>query len=152
MKRHQKGFTLIELLITIVLLGILASMAMPSFSKTIRQNQVNQEVQGVTESLTKARVAALLKKQSVFVEPCSSDSCTPSPATKQVVYYKTTNFVEWDSQKKPNVEFNYMGFVTGATSDKCFLLKHKSDKTVARAILLSPNGSISVPRNKTSCS
>lgn len=145
MKKNQLGFTVAEMLVTIAILAILASMAVPSMITTIRKNQLNQEVNKVTESLAKTRAKALLERRS------RSDASDK---------YTLSDKVEWDSVKRPPevINYSYMGFVVGAingagatSGDGCFILKHKADVNVQRVILLSRTGAVSAPRNITTC-
>lgn len=145
MKKNQFGFTVAEVMVTIAILAILASMAVPSMISSVRRNQLNQEVNKVTESLAKTRAKALLERRS------QSDAGDK---------YTLSDKVEWDSVKRPPevINYSYMGFVSGAidvtgktSGDGCFILRHKADTNLQRVILLSRNGSVSAPRNITTC-
>lgn len=57
------GFTLIELMITMVIIGIFASMAIPSFQKTWEKNQFRAGNKAFTSALRKARSYAISNKQ-----------------------------------------------------------------------------------------
>ncbi|QIC72503.1 prepilin-type N-terminal cleavage/methylation domain-containing protein [Acinetobacter indicus] len=44
MQRRQNGFTLIELMVTIAILGIIATMAAPSFTDMLQKRKLESEV------------------------------------------------------------------------------------------------------------
>ena len=64
---HKKGFTLIELLVTISIVGILASIGIPSFNGTIRSSRLTTNVNTLVTSLNLARSEAIKRGQPVSV-------------------------------------------------------------------------------------
>ena len=40
-RKNLRGFTLIEIMITVAIIGILSSMAIPAFSKYVRRSRNN---------------------------------------------------------------------------------------------------------------
>ena len=68
----EKGFTLIELLITVVILGTLSAIALPSFLKY--QNQAIAG-QNNAEASAKARdcAATMATPNPTYVEPCTAE-------------------------------------------------------------------------------
>lgn len=65
--RYGKGFTLIELMITIVVLSILVTIAIPSFQETIRRNAVTATANDLIASLLFARSEAIKREKDVAI-------------------------------------------------------------------------------------
>ena len=68
--KKLNGFTVIELMITIVIAAILMTVAIPSFLKTIQNNQITTQANELFTSLSIARAEAIKQGDSVTV--CSS--------------------------------------------------------------------------------
>ncbi len=71
-----KGFTLIELMVTIAIAGILAGLAAPSFSDTIKNNRMTSHFNELLSFLSYARSEAVKRNSSVTVcKSISGSSC-----------------------------------------------------------------------------
>lgn len=66
MKKQQKAFTLIELLIVTAILGILASIAYPSYQESVRRTH-RFEAQGALESLSASLARWFVENNSSYL-------------------------------------------------------------------------------------
>lgn len=66
------GFTLVEVLIVMVIVGILAALAAPSFSQFIKSQRMKSMASDLNSSLTLARSEAIKRNESVTLSPTTS--------------------------------------------------------------------------------
>ncbi|MFT0211325.1 prepilin-type N-terminal cleavage/methylation domain-containing protein [Pseudomonas sp. F1_0610] len=67
LSKRVNGFTLIELLTVIALIGIVASLAMPSFTQFISKNKTEAAANDISSLVRKARRLAVLNAKTIRV-------------------------------------------------------------------------------------
>ena len=84
----QHGFTLIELMVTIALLAIIMSLAVPSFQQTIASTKLTSTSTDLYSSLLQARADAISQGERMTV-------CKSSDGSSCIVGTKTTWSIGW---------------------------------------------------------
>lgn len=81
LKKDHKGFTLLELMITLTLAGILLTMAVPSFTDSIKNNRLSTAANTLIAALNIARSEAIKRGVSITVRKVDNNSSTNLGAT-----------------------------------------------------------------------
>jgi|GEM_PF-1133663 prepilin-type N-terminal cleavage/methylation domain-containing protein len=69
MNRTQSGFTILELMMTMAILVLIISMAMPSMTGFVQTNRLSGEVRGIVGATALARSEAISRRTRVAVLP-----------------------------------------------------------------------------------
>lgn len=79
LKRHSTGFSLIEMMVVVVILGVIASLAAPSFSQWITNRRIRTAAESVLSGLQMARAEAVRRNASVRFQLMSNagPGCAP---------------------------------------------------------------------------
>lgn len=91
MHRSQQGFTLIELMVTVVLVALMATIAIPGFTELIRDNRVQAQAEELNSLLQYARSEAVIRKRSVNVSISTTDGVANVISAGEVIRSSTLN-------------------------------------------------------------
>ncbi|NOZ10896.1 MAG: prepilin-type N-terminal cleavage/methylation domain-containing protein [Gammaproteobacteria bacterium] len=76
---QQQGFTLMEVMVTLAIVGILATLAVPNWGEFVRNSRISSTTNNFIGAMNLARVEAI--KRGVNVILCRSDSSTTAAPT-----------------------------------------------------------------------
>lgn len=73
MRRLSRGFTVIELMVSLVVVAILASLALPAFQGTLERTKADTDMGELHRALSSARLEAINRSMSMSVVAVDGD-------------------------------------------------------------------------------
>jgi len=153
---NDKGFTLVELMITLAIAAILMSLAVPSFTTTIKNNRLTTQANELISTLNYARSEAIRRGANVSVD--SSDAST-NWHNGWVVKDSGNNILRNHQAFEGNstlvgstssMAYKSTGFLSGTTAITYTLCDDRTGET-GRTISVSLTGRPSVTSNPNPC-
>lgn len=90
MQKQAKGFTLIEVVVTVLVVGVLASIAGPAFNSMITGTRLSGELNQLVGALNVARSEAQKRGTTVSVCPGTALTCTTNWSAGWIVLLEST--------------------------------------------------------------
>lgn len=87
MSKHR-GFTLIELMITVVIVAILASIALPSYNNYIRRGKISEMAANL--ATMRVKMEQYFQDQRTYAGACAGGTVAPLPSGNDTRYFTYT--------------------------------------------------------------
>jgi prepilin-type N-terminal cleavage/methylation domain-containing protein len=153
--RLQQGFTIVELMTVIVIVGVLAAVAIPSFRDILINQRLAATASDLVSALNIARAEAIKQSQTAKVTPVTSDwdkgwivSMTSGSTTTTLrTYEKLDSSIVRDTTSGNGfsnaVTYDPNGFARDATTGKfggSGCLTFKADTKRRMSVIISASG------------
>ncbi len=148
-RSRYAGFTLVELVVTIAIVGILASVAIPSFSSSIATTRARSVATDLYMSLVKARSEAVKRNTAVIVGPSESgwnkgwtvypanaeDKVLENHSISAAVTITGPGTIRYNSSGRVTgeVSFNISATMGSATAERCVAISLSGLPTIKSA-------------------
>lgn len=138
--RSIRGFTLVELIVTIAVLAIIVTLAIPSFIQTIRKSQLTSETQNFVNLLAETRSEAIFKQSNRKLTINGSDGFRN--------WMNSTLIIQESGDS--SVTYNRLG-QSISTVAQCFVFKHENDSTLKSFVYVQRQGVVLYSKTSTNC-
>ncbi|HEY3077253.1 MAG TPA: GspH/FimT family pseudopilin [Burkholderiales bacterium] len=132
---RQAGFTIIEVLIVIMVMGILLSLAVPSFRSFVIGQRVKTASFDFYAALVFARSEAMKRRQSVTVAPVTSGEWTSGWTVKQgtttLRSQDPVSGVSISSGSATNIVYRADGRITSASNVGVLISPNPADASLS---------------------
>jgi type IV fimbrial biogenesis protein FimT len=155
------GYTLIELLVTMAVVVILASVAVPNFSRFIDNSRERADIQQLMRSLVAARSEAVVRARPIILTATGGDWAKGWRAwvdlngngsydsgenfkVAEAIKTSATIMAKLDGATVTNITFDNQGFIQGA-KPVVFTYRSKPEKcSHDRDLSITPSGQVNI--------
>lgn len=81
---RQGGFTLLELMVTVVIIGILTSIAMPQYSEYVKRSKIPQATSNL--ATMRVKLEQYFQDNRTYLGACADGTLAPLPAADDFSY------------------------------------------------------------------
>lgn len=134
--KKSQGFTLVELLITLIIAGILAAIAAPSFLAMLNKNRVNDALTQVQGALQEAQREAIRRSKSCTVTIDTTTKNVSSPCL--MMGNRTLNSSVGLETNETSIKFSYRGTITLADAGTLVLFTDNNPSYKKCLVISSP--------------
>lgn len=120
--QKNKGFTLIELMITVAILAIIITVAAPSFSDMMVQQNMKKSTNELISILNQTRARAALERRDIEVQLSRTEVTTLPQNTDTVQYWMPYGSVTLMPVSPVSITYGINGGIVGAVADTNFIL------------------------------
>ena len=149
MKQTQLGFTLMELMVTVAIMGILSSIAIPSYQDSVKKSR-RADVEAVLLGIANSMERHFTEKNNYCdvgggagsaVTGCGTAALdTGAPSVDYTIPTETASFYTVTISAATSSSYTLKAAPAGAqTGDKCgdLTLKHTGEKNISTSVNLS---------------
>lgn len=151
-KTTAKGFTLVELMVTLAIVAILATVAVPSFQDMVNNNRLTSQANEFITALNYSRSEAVKRGTSITLTANTDGwqaGWTIGDGTDTIRNYAAFSGGSALTSSSDTVTYKGTGFVSGAADLTFDLCDNRTNET-GRRIKISVTGRVSV--SNLSCS
>lgn len=144
---RSQGFTLIELIVSLSVVAILATLAVPAFRNMIAQSEIRNAATSLSVAMTRARSEATKRSATIRVVRKGGGWATgweiQDPSNAVLAEQGAVKGVTFDSAPA-SVVYLSTGRVQGAPSDYRFTLTSSKVSTIQRCVSVDVSGAPSI--------